>query len=501
MSEAAKEKRSHWGMFFPLLGLAIVAIMAGWLSRMTPPRMNITSNPPGASVLINGRLMGATPISIQQIERGTYSLRIEKQGFAPYVAAIEVASQDVNVRGDLEPNGVGLLTVDIKPRGAEVLLNGEMIGYTPLKEKEVPVGHHELMVRRTNFKPQVWRIDVTTKEPVVFRGFALEDQILAMLKRQVEADKQRVANYMDLGHYLFVNDEIDEAAEWYARALQVAGTPLEFPANVDPTERQLEQRLRAEDQGRLNDEVRKKSNWPGKDVARFKKVMEAKQEEVANTNFTEWNWVQEAANNFIREEKFERAHTLLLKHIGAAPKGSTTLPQAYIALISLRLRMHSVSKAQETFDHFYSFYGNRADLGRQAANAIYSTYTTFQGDERRQVLAMAEKLLQKAVDSSKRGDPELLALCKFELANVMTFQGRAENAVSIYRESIDGTKHAETKELRRQRLADAYKASGKYADARAILTELSTSPREHIANKAKSDLRELDLLKPSPENK
>ena len=146
-----------------------------------------------------------------------------------------------------------------------------------------------------------------------------------------------------------------------------------------------------------------------------------------------------------------------------AGKGTQSLPQAYIALLSLRLRMHNLEKSKETFDQFYKSYGARADLARQAANSIYSTYASYQGEERKVVLGMAEKLLLKGVESSRKGDSELNALCKFELANVMTLQGRAEGAAPIYKESISGTNHAETKELRTQRLIEAFRTIGKNA--------------------------------------
>jgi hypothetical protein len=498
---ASERTTARYRMLFPAVGILLIAVFAVVFRNVSPPRLNINTDPRGASVFMNGRLVGSTPITLSDLNPGTYSVRLEKEGYVSLVKPATLTSSDLTLIEKMERTGTGKITVDIKPGGAEVLLDGEFIGHTPLKDRDVPVGVHELLVRKTNFKPQSWRIEVTAAEPLRFTGFALEDKILAMLRSNVEADKQRVSHYMDLGHYLFINDELDEAAEAYARAVQVAGTELEFDALVEPSERQLETRLRAEDRNRLNDEVRKKSNWPGKDVARFRAILAKQQEAVAEANFTDWLWVQEQSNNFIRDEKFERAQTLLVKHIEATAKGTQSLPQAYIALLSLRLRMHNLEKSKETFDQFHKSYGARADLARQAANSIYSTYASYQGEERKVVLGMAEKLLVKGVESSRKGDAELNALCTFELANVMTLQGRAEGAAPIYKESISGTNHAETKELRTQRLIEAYRTLGRNAEARTLLTELAASPREHIATKAKADIKELDLLKPSPDGK
>jgi hypothetical protein len=89
------------------------------------------------------------------------------------------------------------------------------------------------------------------------------------------------------------------------------------------------------------------------------------------------------------------------------------------------------------------------------------------------------------------GEPELHALCKFELANVLCLQGKPEKARHLYAESIAGTKDESTKELRTQNYIACLKSLGDMGEVRAQLNYLAKSPREEVAKKAKEELSQL----------
>lgn len=481
---------AHTSVFVVLILLAAVAaFFVGF--RYPAPQLTLTTEPQGASVFLNGRLAGATPLKLTGITPGSYGLRIEKEGFRPLLRSLELKSGDMVLNETLALSGTGFLKVAILPAGAEVLLDGEFQGHTPLNLTHVSMGMHDLLVRKTNFKSYAQRIEVDGEHPLEFKDFVLEDNVLKMLRDAVENENTRVSHYLDLGHYLFVNDMLDESAEVYARAQQVAASPIVFPPETDQQERALDIQHRAEDVNRLNEELRKKQHWPGKNVDRFIKVVEQQREKVANSNVNQWVWVREQVSNLIRDQKLEPAEDLLQRHI-VAGKGTSELPQAYIELISLRLRMHKLDRAKEAYQQFSDLYGHQPVLLRQAANGMYSFCDGFQGDARKEVLSMAEKLLRKALEGvPKRNEAELAALCEFELANVLTLENRFEAAVPFYEQSIANTSDNPTKELRRQKLVENLKKQQNYVEAIKILAEMAKSPRKEIAEKAKADLAEL----------
>ncbi len=479
-----------------VLALGLLFVLKKNLDR----NLAIESAPTGASVFINGRLVGKTPIRIGDLKGGTYSVRLEKEEFASVSLPVVLGLGTTHLNETLPPRGVGVVKVAVEPVGAEVILDGELVGNSPLDLNSVAAGSHELLIRKTNFKTYTQRISLEAGQTQEFKDFALEDVILTMLQSNIEKEPQRVGHYMDMGHYLFANNKIKEAGDFYVRGLQVAGQPLTFDKTIAPEERVAEEQARGHDIERINDEVRKKLNNAGrnlheKDLRLLAERIAHQQEANAMNNAGDWKWVYEQARNFIEERKFDQAEAVYQRHIEVA-KGRETVAQAYIGLITLRINyMKDVAQALAACKEFAaSPFSNNAAVARQGANAIYGGASNFEGKNRSAMLAEAEALLRRALANSPRRS-EMSALCKFELGNVMFLQERFEDAVPLYRDSVVETGEPTTKELRSQRQVDALRKLNRNDDAREVLKLLARSPRPDINTKATSDLRELDAIK------
>lgn len=54
----------------------------------------VSSRPSGASVLLDGQEVGTTPIVISDVAAGAHDLRIELDGYRPWLASVEVPAAD-----------------------------------------------------------------------------------------------------------------------------------------------------------------------------------------------------------------------------------------------------------------------------------------------------------------------------------------------------------------------------------------------------------------------
>lgn len=117
--------------------------------------LSVGANISGANVLLNGRSVGNTPINLT-LNPGTYTLEVRRSGYTPYrISATVQPGQTTQVYAQLQPLApppppTGTLVVNSNVRGAEVLLNGRRVGYTPLT-LTLNAGNYNLLVRRGGY--------------------------------------------------------------------------------------------------------------------------------------------------------------------------------------------------------------------------------------------------------------------------------------------------------------------------------------------------------------
>ena len=454
--------------------------------------ITLDSDPAGASVFLNGRLAGATPISLNGLPSGVYGIRFEKAGYKPLSRSLELGSRGAIVSETLQPLPGGLLTVNVKPDGAEVLLDNELVGHTPLKLNSVTAGPYELMIRKTNFEPYSSKVEIVSGEKLVFSDFELKDKILAMMEGLVKTEPQRLAHYIDLGHYHFVNGRIDDSVDVFAQGMEVMQTPLDYDglgftgnANMTAIEKDLEQRLRKEDESRFLKEIEKHRNWPRADVKIFRAKLEQAQDLIGRKSVSSWSWTEASARTNIRNRNYEKAARVFADHIAATPN-SPNLADAYIALMEVHLMQRDALKIRETFDKFYPLFEKNGTALRQCGTTISSYYERLPGQSRYQVLFLAEKALRGAVEASKNTPAH--SQCLFDLANVLNYEEKASEAIPLYEQSISTAAEQTVQDDRSLRLADALRRADRLDESRALFTRLSTSERNTIREGAKAGL-------------
>ena len=126
----------------------------------TPGRLLVRSTPAGARVSIDGRDGGVTPAVVRDLARGSHSVRVTRDGYIAEERRIVIAPrrEAVSITVPLSPavatNGrfVGDLTVQSRPTGAKVFLDGKLIGMTPLSIPAVRAGEHAVRLEYDGYR-------------------------------------------------------------------------------------------------------------------------------------------------------------------------------------------------------------------------------------------------------------------------------------------------------------------------------------------------------------
>lgn len=151
--------RSLYRMF----GMALLAagLVSGCGKQEAPVKgsLTITSEPPGASVLVNNRELGKTPFG-GDAGGGNYLLEIRLPGFETCWLNLNMEpGQQLARHVRLKPL-TGKVMINTEPSGARVMIKGELKGVTPLILKDLPLGNYEAMLDKSGFEPVpiAWKI-------------------------------------------------------------------------------------------------------------------------------------------------------------------------------------------------------------------------------------------------------------------------------------------------------------------------------------------------------
>lgn len=458
-------------------------------------RVRFETDPPGASLFINGRLVGATPLTLEGLAPGAYGVRLEMDGRQPRTMRMMVTDKAQTFTEAMNPVSTGVLVVDVTPRGAEVLLDGELMGLTPLTMNHAPVGIHELLVRKTNCAPFSQRIDLKAGDKLEFKDFALEDKVLKMLQGLVANEKARVGHYIDLAHYYFIVDDMDNSIATYLKAQDLADLPLELPENMDPDERALEQRLRNEDRSRLRKEIEKHKSPSYFGVEKtnlFRDKYDKAVAEANDRNVTSWAWVETNGGEYLRNGDYARAERLFAEHLEKNPNSPAAV-NCLMNLLKARVGLRNMRGITEVSAKLLELAGKRTDVMFQAGTALSSAKDRMRPGDRQDLLGMAEKMLEKAFEAAP--SPATKADAAFELGNVLLAGHRPEGAVVWYEKSLIESLALDVKEDRTYCLAEAMLQAGKVDEAEGRFQELAKSEHVVTREKAKAALIRVKSMK------
>jgi len=122
--------------------------------------LRVTTAPAGATVLVDGKPVGRTPIDGAPVLAGEHTIELRLERYQPAtrrVAVAEGASVKLAVTLSASP---GKLDVTTTPAGAAVLLDGKSVGTTPLSVDAVTIGKHVVRIEKGGHDPVERQVEV-----------------------------------------------------------------------------------------------------------------------------------------------------------------------------------------------------------------------------------------------------------------------------------------------------------------------------------------------------
>jgi serine/threonine protein kinase len=158
---------------------------AGAPVAVSPPvgagRLLIRSTPAGARVVLDGRDVGETPLTVRGVARGPHTVRVVRDGYVAEQRRVNVSAASpaqsltialararpaaaAGATSSRPGQTVAALSVESRPAGASVYLDGKLIGTTPLRVGEVAAGDHAVRLELDGYRRWASSVHVVAGE-------------------------------------------------------------------------------------------------------------------------------------------------------------------------------------------------------------------------------------------------------------------------------------------------------------------------------------------------
>lgn len=134
--------------------------------KRLPGKLTLVSDPPGAEVFVDDNARGLTPLTDLELASGPHRLLLRAPRYQAYEAEVLMEGGGVaqTLNAKLEP-GWAPVSIASQPSGAEILVDGTVVGRTP-QTFEVGAGAHELNLRLPGYQAWRDRFTVRASEPL-----------------------------------------------------------------------------------------------------------------------------------------------------------------------------------------------------------------------------------------------------------------------------------------------------------------------------------------------
>jgi hypothetical protein len=153
----------------------------------TTGQLVVQSRPAGATLTVNGEARGVTPRTLSNVPLGRHTVRVTRSGYAPLQQQVSLTrsaprrtvsfSLRPEPRARAQAGFRGQLSVDSRPAGARVFLDGKLVGKTPLALPDVGIGSHVVRLDMTGYRPWSSSVQVAAGSTARVTGSLEREQL------------------------------------------------------------------------------------------------------------------------------------------------------------------------------------------------------------------------------------------------------------------------------------------------------------------------------------
>jgi len=184
--------------------------------------LSITSEPEKATIFIDDRYAGVTPLNVRNLTPGHHFLKLTKRDHLPWTKLCELLYPEEKINAKLALKPKGALIVTSEPTHADVYIDGEYEGKTPLEKRDLDANPYSVRVEKQHFLAWETEIDVTAGKEHKLAA-TLQSKVEGWYMARLKKDPNDVSCHTELGHYYMVQGKLEKAMSAFQAAVEVMG--------------------------------------------------------------------------------------------------------------------------------------------------------------------------------------------------------------------------------------------------------------------------------------
>ena len=118
--------------FLCVCAAVVFGALACWGEKESPSRLDVSAQPEGVKVLVDGKPRGIAPCSVFGLSEGVHLVQVEAASYVSQDEFVQITAGEYVQKTFSLAEEKGLVLVKTEPAGADVKCNGVSIGTTPL---------------------------------------------------------------------------------------------------------------------------------------------------------------------------------------------------------------------------------------------------------------------------------------------------------------------------------------------------------------------------------
>ncbi|MBF0454557.1 MAG: PEGA domain-containing protein [Magnetococcales bacterium] len=157
--------------------------------------LSIATHPDGATIHLEDQPVGLSPVVLDQLPVGSYTVRLEKVGYPVRQEVIEIRQgQEAQLHLALLENGPAVVDIRSEPDQSEWWLDGRLIGVTPQRLTKVTPGEHRILVRKPGYNEWAGRFEARAGQLVLLKASLVAKEFHLTVLTDPEWAKVRFLN-------------------------------------------------------------------------------------------------------------------------------------------------------------------------------------------------------------------------------------------------------------------------------------------------------------------